>query len=77
VKAVICPVCIGEGKVCIDLDDNLDPITKECHGCGGLGWVEVGEDCPPVCPSPLIFPYPDTVTINPSPPSPWPYVTWC
>lgn len=32
-KAVICPVCQGEGKY----------KEKECHGCGGRGWVEVDE----------------------------------
>ena len=42
-KAVICPVCGGTGRV-----DNPDKYgntyenaTKPCHGCGGCGWVSV------------------------------------
>lgn len=47
-KPAICPVCEGRGSV-------SDPTgygsscsgfyTKVCHGCGGKGWVEVGEQC--------------------------------
>lgn len=36
-KAVICPVCNGSGKACI--------VSPSCHGCDGLGWVAVEEDC--------------------------------
>ncbi len=40
-KAVICPVCNGKGQ----LENPLTPeMRKNCHGCEGLGWVEVGED---------------------------------
>ena len=45
-KAAICPVCNGIGKVrapsiqCIEL--------IKCHGCQGKGWVEVHDDYPPV-----------------------------
>jgi len=42
-RAVICPVCNGEGMI-----SRRDPRTSAservvCHGCGGLGWVEVSE----------------------------------
>ena len=35
-KAVLCPVCNGTGKV----------KKKTCYGCDGKGWVEVKEDFP-------------------------------
>lgn len=39
--AEICPICLGEGKI------RPEGIWSEdckitCHGCGGKGWVEVG-----------------------------------
>lgn len=33
-----CPVCNGYGTV------GKAPNEKECHGCGGLGWVVVEQD---------------------------------
>jgi len=39
-KAQICPICSGEGKY----------KNKECHGCGGKGWIEVREDYYPIVP---------------------------
>lgn len=33
-KAVLCPVCNGEGEF----------KTRPCHGCDGKGWVQVRED---------------------------------
>jgi len=53
-KAVICPVCNGLGKIGKNPDikftgghfsmiaDILN--TTTCHGCGGKGWVEVSEE---------------------------------
>ena len=51
-KAVLCPVCNGTGKV------NLNPIgtganLETCHGCQGKGWVEVAED---ILPSWILWP---------------------
>ncbi len=48
-KAVICPVCSGTGKICTGIDDHnntasINSITKDCHGCDSKGWVEVNED---------------------------------
>lgn len=45
-KAQICPVCSGEGTIKDNQDWNTSPANcwrKTCHGCGGKGWVEVGE----------------------------------
>lgn len=42
--AVLCPVCVGKGKV-ID-DEKSGNATVKCHGCVGRGWVEVGTDYP-------------------------------
>jgi len=40
-KAVVCPVCGGTGKV---VERKFTDVReKTCHGCGGLGWVEVSE----------------------------------
>ena len=44
-KAVLCPVCNGRGALpprgeCADYHET------PCCGCGGKGWVEVGEDSP-------------------------------
>lgn len=39
-KAVICPVCNGEGK----LNKTTGVFPPDCHGCDGKGWVEVHED---------------------------------
>ena len=55
-KAVLCPVCNGSGKVtdpavCRWKDTTnvqLTPPTIPCHGCEGKGWVEVREDAPSV-----------------------------
>lgn len=66
-KAVLCPVCGGEGEIYEKVAFN--PSTgslpkKTCHGCGGKGWVEVAEDMPVYYPSipcsPPYYPYPST-----------------
>lgn len=43
-----CPVCEGSGKY----------ENRECHGCQGKGWVQVGDGVVPyVQPYPLISPW--------------------
>ena len=45
-KAQICPVCLGKGKVKLHPERILtteEPELMTCHGCGGLGWVTVGD----------------------------------
>jgi len=45
-KAVLCPVCRGEGKVTDNSNystTSTTQIKKTCHGCRGFGWVEVGD----------------------------------
>lgn len=42
-RAVECPVCHGKGKI-IDEDSNSLNVKKQCHGCGGRGWVTVPEE---------------------------------
>jgi len=41
-KAVICPVCMGEGKT----RPNWKTETI-CNGCDGKGWVQIQEDAKP------------------------------
>ena len=40
-KAVLCPICNGRGKI----EDNSTSanLLVTCHGCRGKGWVEVQE----------------------------------
>jgi len=49
-KAVVCPICNGSGKISVE-----EPTTaggmKTCHGCGGKGWVEIHNDFY-LCPKP-------------------------
>jgi len=55
-QAVICPVCNGTGKY----------EGKNCHGCNGKGWIEIGgndyphyphvPDYPPHYPTYPIYP---------------------
>ena len=46
-KAVLCPVCEGDGEVIdyggIGSHTGSTPYEKQCHGCRGKGWVEVQE----------------------------------
>lgn len=44
-KAVKCPVCDGSGRTSKMFDSSTN--TKECHGCNGKGWVEIGSDAEP------------------------------
>ena len=55
-KAVICPVCNGSGKY------GAPEILRDCHGCGGKGWVEVQDSYPyvPYVPHPCPCPCPQT-----------------
>jgi hypothetical protein len=44
-KAVLCPVCSGKGKVVNDnCSTSQGSYQETCHGCWGKGWVEVCED---------------------------------
>ena len=52
-KAVLCPVCNGEGQVkdAEIMGAGITKITtKLCHGCGGKGWVEVQDSHIPYSP---------------------------
>lgn len=49
-RAVLCPVCNGSGKL-PPTSDTSDATPRVCHGCGGKGWVEVGEDFKPTSPT--------------------------
>ena len=42
-KAVLCPVCNGSGKVIPPTTTYTTATEKPivCHGCGGTGWVPV------------------------------------
>lgn len=48
--AEICPVCGGIGRTEYVEGGNGTTVRKSqpCHGCGGKGWVEVGNDNIPV-----------------------------
>jgi hypothetical protein len=62
-----CPVCYGSGKY-TPINDGYStavPQPVTCHGCGGKGWVEVGDY---VCYEPFIMPPPNITQIWP-----WPY----
>ncbi len=76
--AQICPICEGVGKLrCFNgvrvtgIEINGEK-EEQCHGCGGKGWVEVGESSCPTIPqyypqpyqpySPGYWPWPITVT---------------
>ena len=68
-KAVICPVCNGSGRYAPLPNPYISsvPMSQTCHGCGGKGWVEVG-DCAPYVPP---------VPYTPNPPLPgttWPFI---
>ena len=43
-RAVKCPVCDGEGKILMsDVSSTAGGWEKVCHGCGGRGWIEIGD----------------------------------
>ncbi|MGP8056770.1 MAG: hypothetical protein ACLP9K_04120 [Nitrososphaerales archaeon] len=47
--AELCVVCGGSGKVKIPAPEGntvKDLGENPCHGCGGLGWVQVGDENP-------------------------------
>ena len=62
-QAVLCPVCNGNGKYS-DPWDTVGTTERTCHGCGGMGWVEVSDSyCNYSYPSVLYpnpYDYPDT-----------------
>jgi len=41
-RAVICPVCGGTGKLPYQLDNSTEP-SRSCHGCSGRGWILIEE----------------------------------
>ena len=52
-KAVLCPVCNGSGKI-QPTGDQSDNKLETCHGCNGKGWVEVQEDYSPYVRYPIV-----------------------
>ena len=42
-RAVLCPVCKGNGKL-TPQGNYAGYYEVTCHGCNGKGWVEVRED---------------------------------
>ena len=54
-SAVLCPVCGGKGEY----REKSEPSKpRECHGCGGKGWVEVSSPDTIFWPTPVVIPYP-------------------
>lgn len=55
-KAELCPVCKGEGVRVNHGYGETAGASKyiQCHGCGGKGWVEVGDNTLPPCTVPYI-----------------------
>ena len=45
-KAALCPVCNGSGKATPTGNPygTAADMSVTCHGCGGIGWVQVGDD---------------------------------
>jgi len=49
--AEICPVCNGSGEVWKELNPGTSGShgqKQTCNGCGGLGWITVGTEYPPM-----------------------------
>ena len=42
----LCPVCKGNGKIVFDSLGVMYEFAKECHGCGGRGWLELKDEQP-------------------------------
>lgn len=45
-KAVPCPICKGEGQVCIGIavgTASIAPMLERCHGCKGSGWIIIAK----------------------------------
>ena len=60
-KAVLCPVCNGKGRIYGGYESGTEPL-ETCHGCGGKGWVEVHEESCCSYPMALLTLYPDNIT---------------
>ncbi len=41
-KAQLCPVCNGSGEY--RKIDEKEGEGEICHGCGGMGWIEVSDE---------------------------------
>lgn len=39
-----CPVCGGKGRLPEELLEE-EVFINICHGCGGIGWIVVPDDC--------------------------------
>lgn len=39
----VCPTCMGRGKVKSPSSVTSVDCMITCHGCGGKGWVEIGD----------------------------------
>jgi len=61
--AEVCPICKGTGKV--EAGENLE---RNCHGCGGLGWITVVDSAQP---SHVGVPYIPFLPFHPTAPYPW------
>jgi len=50
----ICPICKGLGRIPVNYPSWIpSKETKVCHGCDGLGWIEVRDNYQ----YPYIWPY--------------------
>lgn len=39
-----CPVCLGRGWIEENSGTTSGIVRKVCHGCGGLGWIQVSDN---------------------------------
>ena len=72
-----CPVCNGIGRTEYVEGGSGTTVRKSqpCHGCGGKGWIEVGDTIP--SPTPFeINPAPMPYLPPYSPYREWPRVIW-
>lgn len=76
-----CPICGGSGRSETTQAETGTLVRKSqpCHGCGGKGWVEIGDMIPvflsPMIPAPIFNPRPWQSDPYPSYRD-YPSVTW-